>query len=72
MKDWIRKFSLRIWNKIQDHLAKYTAGGIIVIIVVLCIASWKWLINKYTFELYDGGQNGNQNQNLSMMNQVEI
>ena len=52
MKERIKKFGLKIWNKIEDHLAKYIAGGIIVIFVVLCIVSWEWLRAKHSLEMF--------------------
>lgn len=52
MKEWIKKFCLRIWDKIEDHLAKYIAGVIIAIFVIVSIIFWKWLIAKHSLELY--------------------
>ena len=52
MKERIKKFGLRIWSKIEDHLAKYIAGVIIAISVIACISSGKWLTSKHSLEMY--------------------
>jgi len=52
MKERIKKFGLRIWDKIEDHLAKYIDGAIIAIFVIASIFCWNWLIAKHALETY--------------------
>jgi len=46
------KFVSKIWDKIEDHLAKYVAGLIIVVFLSLCLLLWKWCFTKHSLELY--------------------
>lgn len=48
----IKKFCFKVLNKIEDHLAKVVAGGLILIGSTLCVIFWKWLKSKQTLELY--------------------
>ena len=54
MKERIKKFGLRIWDKIEDHLAKCIAGVIIAFFVVAALIFWKWLTSKHSLEMYGG------------------
>ena len=54
MKERIKKFGLRIWDKIEDHLAKCIAGVIIAFFVVAALVFWKWLTSKHSLEMYGG------------------
>jgi len=48
----IKKFCLKIWDKIEDHFATVAAISIIGIFSVLCVIFWKWLNAKHSFEMY--------------------
>jgi len=49
MKLWIRQFGLKIWNKIEDHIAGCIAAAIVGILAVLF---WEWVTNEHSVELY--------------------
>jgi hypothetical protein len=47
IKEQIKKFCFKVWNKIGDHLATCVAGGIIL----LCIIILKWLKTTHSLEI---------------------
>lgn len=54
IKEWTKRFLLKVLSKIEDHVVAIIAGVIISIGSVLCIVSWEWLKSKQTIELYSG------------------
>ena len=48
--EWIKKFFLKVLNKIEDHLATVVAGGIILILSTLRIFFWKWLCAPHSLQ----------------------
>ncbi|MHC4630662.1 MAG: hypothetical protein ACYS9C_05260 [Planctomycetota bacterium] len=52
MKERIKKFCLRIWDKIEDHLAKYISGLIIAFFTIALIILRKWLAAKHSLKMY--------------------
>jgi len=52
IKEQIKKFSTKVRDKIEDHLATVVAGGIILICSTLCIIFWEWLKTKHSLEMY--------------------
>lgn len=52
MTEPIKKFLLRIWNEVENHLAKYIAAFIIIAFLVVCIAFCRWMVVKHSLELY--------------------
>jgi hypothetical protein len=54
IKEQIKKFSSKVWDKIEDHLATVVAGGIILICSTLCIIFWEWLKTEHLLKMYGG------------------
>ena len=52
MIEWIRKFGLKIWSKIENHLAGYIAVIIILIFLAACSLLWEWSSTKHSLEMY--------------------
>lgn len=52
MVEWIKQFGLKVWNEIENNLAKYIAGIIIVIFLAVCLLLWEWSLTKHSLKLY--------------------
>lgn len=59
MLEWTKGFFFKICKKIEDHLAKIIAGGIIAVASVMCVVFskwmvviWEWLKTKHSLEVY--------------------
>jgi len=50
---WTKRFWLKVWNKIEDHIAKVVAGVIILAGVVLFAVFWEWATTKHLLEIYN-------------------
>jgi hypothetical protein len=57
--DRIKSFVLKIWDKVQDHLASYIARYILlllgVIFLIICFSLRKWAFTKHSLEIYGWG-----------------
>jgi len=51
IKELIKKFFLKVWNKIEDHLATIVAGVIISACSAFCIIFWEWLKTIHSLEM---------------------
>jgi hypothetical protein len=49
---WTKKFFSKICAKIEDRLASFLAGGILVIALVVCTVFWEWLKTKHSLEMF--------------------
>jgi hypothetical protein len=54
MIERIKKFGLRIWDKIEDNLAGYIALFIIAISLAALLFLREWSSTKHTLGLYGG------------------
>ncbi len=54
MIERLKNFGLKIRNKIEDHLARYIAGIIIVFFLPACLLLWKWFLTKHSLKMYGG------------------
>jgi hypothetical protein len=49
---WIKQFCIKVFHKVEDHVAGTLASILIVIVVVSCSFFWGWLKRKYSLEMY--------------------
>lgn len=52
MIERLKNFGLKIRSKIEDHLAGYIAGIIIVFLLSACFLLWKWCFTKHSLKMY--------------------
>ncbi len=51
IKGWIKRFWLKVLNKIEERLAGFMAGVIILVGLVLCAIFWEWAKAKHSLEV---------------------
>lgn len=54
MKEWTKRFGLKVLNRVEDHVVAVVAGVIILVGSALCVIFWEWLRSKQTLEFYSG------------------
>lgn len=52
MKERIKNFGLKIWDDVENHLARYVAGIVGVILLAVYSLVWKWSSAKHSLTLY--------------------
>lgn len=53
MLNWLKNFGIKIWQKIEDRLAKYIASLIVVIFLILCFALKEWFLRVSAIRMYN-------------------